>query len=185
MDISDTNPLADSLVYMASLPVSWSPRDEKCPDSEYIRIAEHNEHVLRCVNLLGEQLIEKIDEETDSAIVRLEAKVNLLLELVSKLDQRINLIPEAEEVRLTSGGIEWKSNDSPPTVGSTVWINLYIDNRIPEAMKIPAMVLTVHEELHGFTAGAKYELLGEVVQELMEKMIFRHHRRMIAQSRAE
>ncbi len=185
MDISETNPLADSLVYTAILPLSWLPRKDECQDSEYARIAEHNEHILRCANLLGEQFIEMIDEEADSTLVRLEAKVNLLLELVSKLDQRMSQIPGADEVKVASGGIEWKCNDTPPTVGSSIWINLYLDTRIPEAMKIPAKVIAVSEEPGGTTVGARYECLGEMVQELMEKMIFRHHRRMVAQSRAE
>ncbi len=186
MDNLDTNPLADSLVYTARLPISWSPRDPSGSDSEYVRVAEHNEHVLRCANLLGEQHRDRVDEEseTDSALMRLEVKVNLLLELVAQLDQRTNQIPEATEVRLASGGIEWKCGDTPPALDSTVWINLYIDNRIPDAMKIPARVLTLREEPPGSNVGAKFESLGEMVQEHLEKMIFRHHRRMIAQSKA-
>lgn len=187
MDNSDTNPLVDSLVYAASLPLSWSAREDGYPDVNYISIAEHNEHVLRCANLLSEHLRDKMEEETemDSALMRLEAKVNLLLELVSKLDQRVDQIPDASEIRLASDGIEWICNDSPPTEGHSIWVNLYIDSRIPEAMTIPARVLTVCEGLRGFTVVARYELLGEVVQEQMDKMIFRHHRRMIAQSRCE
>ena len=186
MDNSEANPLADSLVYTATLPLSWTPRDHDCSDSEYVRVAEHNEHVLRCANLLGEQIRERVDEEseTDSALMRLEAKVNLLLELVSKLDQRINQIPEAIQVRLASNGIEWICGGTPPALDSSIWINLHIDNRIPEAMKIPARVLTLCEEPNGTSVGAKFESLGEIAQELMEKIIFRHHRRMVAQSRA-
>jgi hypothetical protein len=187
MENSDISPLADSLVYTATLPVSWEPRDEACPDSEYARISEHNEHVLRCANLLGEQLVERHEDETeaDTALMRLEAKVNLLLELVSKLEQRISQIPEASQVRLASAGMEWTSRLSPPPAGSSIWINLYIDNRIPDAMQIPARVLTLGEGRHGTIVGARFEQLGEVAQELLEKMIFRHHRRQIAKSRGD
>ncbi len=187
MEISDTTPFADSLVITASLPLSWSGREQECPDNEYTRIAEHNEHVLRCVNLLGEQVREKVDEETetDSAMMRLEAKVNLILELVSRLEQRISRTPEVTDIRLASGGVEWGCNGIPPAIGSHIWIELHIDNRVPEAMKIPARVLTVVEKAGAFTILAVFESLGEVVQELLDKLIFRHHRRMIAQSRAE
>ena len=186
MDNLETNPLADSLIYVDSLPVSWTPRDDALPENGYSRISEHNEQVLRCANLLGEQVREKIDEvsETDSALMRLEAKVNLLLELVSKLDQRTNQIPSLTEVSLTAGGIEWKYQNTPPGIGESIWINLYLDNRIPEAMKIPARVLTVCEEERGASICARFENMGDVVQDQMEKMIFRHHRRTVAQSRA-
>ncbi len=187
MNNSDTNPLADSLVYAAFMPLSWSVREEGDHESYYIRAAEHNEHILRCTNLLAEQPRDKVEEEgeSDSALMRLEAKVNLLLEMVSKLDQRINQIPDRSEIKLASAGIEWICGDSPPAIGSSIWIKLHIDHRIPEAMNIPARVITVREEPGGAAVGARYESIGEVVQEQMEKMIFRHHRRMIAQSRAE
>jgi len=187
MEISDINPFADGLVITASLPLSWSERELECPDNGYTRIAEHNEHVLRCVNLLGEQMREKVEEEveTDSAIIRLEAKVNLLLELVSRLEQRINQTPEVTDIRLASGGVEWGCHGTPPDIGLPIWVYLHIDNRVPEAMKIPARVMTVVEDADKSTVVAGFEALGEMVQELLEKMIFRHHRRMIAQSRAE
>ncbi len=187
MNNSDTSPLADSLVYVASLPLSWSVREEGYPESYYISIAEHNEHILRCVNLLGEQPRDKAEEESESdlALIRLEAKVNLLLEMVSKLDQRINQTPDTTEIKLASAGLEWLCCDSPPAADSSIWIKLHIDRRIPEAMKIPARVVTVCEEPGGVAVGARYESIGEVVQEQVEKMIFRHHRRMIAQAKAE
>jgi len=187
MDNSDTNPLADSLVYTAAMPLSWSDRGEEAAHDNYIRIAEHNAHILRCVNLLEEQHRERGEEEaeSDSALMRLEAKVDMLLEMVAKLDQRLSQIPASGVVSISSQGIEWSCSDSPPTVGGNIWINLYVDNRIPEAMQIPATVLTVDEGAGGYTVAARFVALGEQVQEQLEKLIFRHHRRMIAQSRVE
>lgn len=185
MGNSDINPFESSLAYIDRLPVSWNPRDEALIDSNYTRIDEHNEQVLRCVNLLGEQLKEKTedDSETDSALMRLEAKVNLLLELVSKLDQRISQIPNLTEVRLAATGIEWLCHDTKPAVGDEIWVNLYLDNRIPDAMKIAAKVITVSEDTKGIVVTALFESMGGTAQDQMEKMIFRHHRRMIAQSK--
>ncbi len=186
MDNKDKNPLEDGLVYVGSIPVSWGPRGDVFPDNSYTRITEHNEHVLRCANLLGEQIRDRVEDEseTDLALTRLEAKVNLLLELVSKLDQRTEQIPGLAEVRLAATSIEWKCQDSPPGIGDNVWVNIHLDNRIPEAMKIAARVLTVREDAHGAIVCAEFEFLGGVVQDQMEKMIFRHHRRRIAQSRS-
>ncbi len=180
---SDINPLADGLVYEDLLPLSWAARSE---ESNYTRVAEHNEHVLRCANLLGEQIREKTDEESEaeSALMRLDSKVNLLLELVSKLNQRTNMIPNATDVRLGAAGVEWKCQGMPPQIGSNIWIELYLDNRIPEAMKIPATVLTLYEEGQGSTVSARFEGLGDIVRDQMEKMIFRHHRRRVAQARS-
>lgn len=186
MGNSDINPLAGSLSYLDSLPVSWDPRDDASPQGNYTRTAEHNEHVLRCVNLLGEQLKDKIEDEseTDSALLRLEAKVNLLLELVSKLDMRTHQVPGLTEVRLAASGIEWLCQDAAPNVGDAIWVNIFLDNRIPEAMRIAAKVLLVNQTAKGMIVGAIFEPMGGTEQDQMEKMIFRHHRRMIAQSKS-
>jgi hypothetical protein len=186
MTNQDRNPLSDSLIYEDLLPLSWAVRDEQSQAINFSRVAEHNEHVLRCVNLLGEQIKEKIEDEseTDSAMIRLEAKVNLLLEMVSSLGSNRGHQPDATQIRLAATGIEWNCREQPPAVGENIWIKLHIDNRIPEAMKLAARVLTVSKAEPGVTVCASFEQLGEAVQDQMEKMIFRHHRRMVAQSKS-
>ncbi len=186
MDNSDINQLEGSLSYVDTLPLSWDSRGDAFPESNYTRISEHNEHVLRCVNLLGEQLKEKIEDEseTDQALLRLEAKVNLLLDLVSNLEQRARQVPSLTEIRLAATGVEWLCRESAPAPGESIWVNIYLDNRVPEAMKIAAKVLAVTEEAKGRVVSAMFESMGGTVQDQMEKMIFRHHRRMIAQAKS-
>ena len=183
MTNSDGNPLAGSLVYEDLLPLSWSVRKD---GANYVRVAEHNEHVVRCVNLLGEQIKDRMDDESEaeSALARVEAKVNLLLEMVSRLDRQKNDIPDAIQVRLAAGGVEWKSDAQAPAAGDKIWVNLYIDSRIPEAMQLAANVVSVSADGETATVCARFEEMGEVVQDQLEKMIFRYHRRMVAQSRS-
>ncbi len=185
MTISETNPLSDSLTYEDLLPVSWVARKHDSQSINYARVDEHNEHVIRCVNLLGEPAKEKTDEEseTESALIRLEAKVNLLLEMVTKLDRASVDLPDAAQVRLSAAGIEWGCKEQPPAEGDRIWINIYVDNRIPEAMKLAARVLTLNDAGGVTAVTARFEDMGEVVQDQLEKMIFRHHRRMVAQSK--
>jgi hypothetical protein len=186
MKNSDTNPLADSLIYEDLLPLTWSSIDGEAQVVNSARVSEHNEHVLRCVNLLGEQIKEKLDEEgeTESALVRLEAKVNLILEMLSSLDRARGDTPDTTQVRLAAGGLEWDCKEQPPAEGDTIWIKLNIDNRVPEAMQLAAQVLSVSVEGQQTTVCAKFEQMGEAVQDQLEKMIFRHHRRMVAQSKS-
>ncbi len=183
---SDTNPLADSLVYEDMLPLFWSARVDGSPPVNLARVSEHNEHVMRCVNLLGEQIKEKIDEvsETESALMRLDAKVNLLLEMVSNLSRdRIDL-PEVNKVRLASGGMEWWCQKNTPAAGDNIWVTLHIDSRIPESLKLAARVISVSADEFGSRVAVRFEEVGEVVQDQLEKMIFRNHRRKVAQSRS-
>ncbi len=182
----DTNPLADSLVYEDMLPLFWETREDGSQSLNLARVSEHNEHVMRCVNLLGEQIKEKIDEESESesALMRLDAKVNLLLEMVSNLGRNRIELPSDTLVRLASGGIEWLCKESAPALGGNIWITLHIDSRIPEALKLAASVISVSADQSGTMVVARFTEMGEAVQDQLEKMIFRNHRRMVAQSRS-
>jgi hypothetical protein len=186
MTNSDINPFSNSLVYEDMLPLSWCVRGQGEQFLNHARVAEHNEHVMRCVNLLGEQIYDKLDEEseTDSALIRLEAKINLILEMVSNLDRDSIDLPDATQVKLAAGGIEWRCQGTPPGEGDDILVSLYVDNRIPEAMKLAAKVLTVDDDGSGTVVCARFEEMGEAVTDQMEKMIFRNHRRLVAQSKS-
>lgn len=186
MTNSDANPFANTLVYEDMLPLNWGIREQGAQAPNHARVAEHNEHVMRCVNLLGEQIIDKVDEEseTDSALIRLEAKVNLILEMVSNLDRNSTNLPDVTQVKLAAGGIEWRCQGVLPGEGDDIWVTIYVDNRIPEAMKLAARVLTVVADGSEAVVCARFEEMGEAVQDQMEKMIFRNHRRMVAQSKS-
>ncbi len=185
MTNSETNPLADTLVYEDRLPLVWSARSDDAQAENYARIAEHNEHVMRCVNMLSDQIREKGDDEseTESAVVRLEAKVNLLLEMVSRMEREKSDLPDTTHTRLAAAGIEWNCLGDPPGMGDEIWISLYIDDRVPEPLKLAACVISVSGSGPGAVVCARFEEMGESVRDQLQKMIFRHHRRMIAQSR--
>jgi hypothetical protein len=187
MTNSEINPLSDSLIYEDQLPLSWETRDENSQSVSFIRVAEHNEYVIRCVNLLGDQIREKSDEdsEAESTLIRLEAKVNLILEMLSNLNRDRSDVPQAAQVRLAATGIEWSSQEQPPAEGAKIWVKLYVDSRVPEAMQLAAQVVKVSDVGHGATVYARFEEMGEAVQDQLEKMIFRHHRRMVAQAKSK
>lgn len=186
MTNSDTNPLADSLVYEDLIPLAWAAIEGDFKAINLSRLAEHNEHVLRYAGMLAEQIRDKADEEseTDTALLRLDAKVNLLLEMLANLDRHKRNIPDATQVRLSAAGVEWRGQGAMPAEGDRVWVDLYIDDRIPEAIRLPALVLRVSEEGSDTLICARFEEIGEPVRDRLEKMIFRHHRRLVAQSRS-
>lgn len=169
------------------LPLSWAAIEEESPAVNYHRVAEHNEHVLRCVNLLSDQIKEKVDDESEaeSALVRLEAKVNLILEMLSKLVIERDDTPQPVQVKVAATGIEWFCMEQQPSVGDKIWLKLYVDNRVPEALQLAGQVETVSDRSSGAVVYAHFEAMGEGVQDQLEKLIFRNHRRMVAQSKAK
>lgn len=181
----ETSQLSNSLAYEDMLPLSWEVMDEGSQAINLARVAEQNEHVLHCINLLSDQITEKVDDEseTESALLRLEAKVNLILEMLSKLAGDRDDIPQPVQVRVAATGIEWICMEQQPAEGDRIWIQLHIDNRVPEAVCLPAQVEAVAAASSGAVVFARFEDIGSGVQDQLEKLIFRHHRRMVAQSK--
>lgn len=181
---SESSPLEGVLVYEGSLPIAWEARSETGAEWELARASEQNEHLLRYANLLGEQHRERLDDETeaDSRLSRIESKVDLLVDLFSRLLEQGENTMQASPVRLSGAAIEWRSS-TPPDPGIAIWIQLQLDRRLPGALRLPARVLEVTAEGDEKRITAGFQTLGEGVQDQLEKIIFRHHRRQVALSR--
>jgi hypothetical protein len=181
----ESHPLEDTLIYEDELPLQWQGRDDQRHGESMTRIAEKNERLLRSINLLAEQGHEKPEEEGEheAALIRLETKVDLLLDLFSRIGTDAAGLPPSAPVRLSAKGMQWLSEGEAPVAGQSVWIRLYLEPRLPEAVQFPAQILGVETEGPQHKVLARFESLGEGAQNLLEKMIFRHHRRQVAQQR--
>jgi hypothetical protein len=101
-----------------------------------------------------------------------------VLDMVGQVLAHQMSLPPRTAVRLSATHLYWTSA-SPPAAGSHGIAEVYLSPRYPRALRLSGTVEAV-EQGHariGLTA------LGEGVQELLEKLIFRHHRRQIAQAR--
>ena len=139
-----------------------------------------NEETLRVILSLDEHHVEASDENPEFAqeVQRLETKINLILELVSQVLARQLQLPEALPVRLSAHEIEWLTATAP-VPGSSVLLEIYVCTRYPRPLWLPATVQGVADG----RVRAVFGDLGETVQDLIEKLIFRHHRRQIAATR--
>jgi len=166
-----------ALVLEDRLPLHWR-LPEMSGATSYQQLS--NEETLRVILSLDDYHVDVSDENPEFAheVQRLETKINLILELVSQVLARQLQLPEALPVRLSAHEIEWETVTTP-AIGSTVLIEAYVCPRYPRPLFLPA---TVKDSVGG-RVRAVFEDLGEPVQELIEKLIFRHHRRQIAATR--
>jgi hypothetical protein len=139
-----------------------------------------NEETLRVILSLDDHHVEASDENPEFAheVQRLESKINLILELVSQVLARQLQLPEALPVRLSAHEIEWQTASALAS-GSPVLLEIYVSPRYPRPLFLPATV----KDSSGGRVRAVFDGLGEPVQDLLEKLIFRHHRRQIAATR--
>ncbi len=146
---------------------------------------------LRRNNLLTFSLLETLSDQQSAAhephhsspeLQRIENKLNLLIDMLSKLcgesEQHRVLIP----VRLSCKGIEWQS-DAAPDDAASLLLEIYPDGEMQHALKIIARVVSVAEQDGRYFVRTRFTSLDEVERNHLEKWIFAHHRRMVAQIR--
>ena len=67
-----------------------------------------------------------------------------------------------------------------PAVGSSGLLAVYINSALPQPVKIPCVVAGERQQDNQRVAQMRFIGLSEAVVEQLEKLIFRHHRRLVA-----
>jgi hypothetical protein len=177
--------LGDGLIFEEALPVVWTAG----PLAEGLALARlnaDNHQLLGAESSLDEVRVHEALKDESPALVhelqRLEYKMNILLRLTAELALRNSALPPPQRIRLTSRALEW-FGEQTPAVGSTGLLAVYVNSALPQAVKIPCVV--VGERLVDSVRGAqmRFSGLSEAVIELLDKLIFRHHRRLVAGAR--
>jgi hypothetical protein len=177
--------LGDGLIFEDSLPVAWTPG----PLAEGLTLARlnaDNQQLLGAESSLDEVRVHEALKDESPALVhelqRLEYKMNILLRLTAELSLRSSGLPPAQHVRLTSRALEW-FGEQTPAVGSTGLLAVYVNSVLPQAVKIPCVVAGERLQDNIRAAQMHFRGLSEAVVEQLEKLIFRHHRRLVAGAR--
>jgi hypothetical protein len=177
--------LGDGLVFEEALPVVWTAG----PLAEGLALARlnsDNHQLLGAESSLDEVRVHEALKDESPALVhelqRLEYKVNILLRLTAELALRNSGLPQAERVRLTPRALEW-FGERTPAVGSTGLLAVYINPALPQPVKIPCVVAGERLQDGLRVVQMRFNGLSEAVVEQLEKLIFRHHRRLVAGAR--
>ena len=173
--------LGDSLVFEDLRPVAFAPG--ALPGGiELAHLNSDNHQLLAAEASLEEARVHEALKDESPALVhelqRLEYKLNILLRLVADLSLRHNALPPARAIRLTSRGLEWRG-DGPP-VGASGLLSLYINPALPQPLKIPVRIVAERSADGQRIAQLEFCGLSDAVAALLDKLIFRHHRRLVA-----
>lgn len=177
--------LGDGLIFEDALPLAWT-LGPLADASGLARLNADNHQLLVSESTLDEVRVHEALKDESPALVhelqRLDFKLNVLLKLVAELATRQYGLPSPRRVRFSSTGLEWIGDDAPG-IGSGGLLMLYVNPTLPHPLMLPATVVgeVLHNELRA--AQLKFTGLSESVVELIQKFIFRHHRRLVAGSR--
>ena len=178
--------LSGGLIFEELLPLAWvaGPLPH---GADLARLNADNHQLLGAEYSLEEVRVpEALKEESQALLhelLRLEYKLNVLLRLTADLAARSAALPPQQPIRLGAHGLEWIGAGAPP-VGQSGMLQVYINPALPQPLKIPCVV--VGERMHNGERVAQLEFreLSEAVVDMLEKLIFRHHRRLVKGARA-
>lgn len=158
----------------ARLPLAWAAA-HAFPQS---LLAEWMHGNLVCLQALA--ALESHEKDIDAgatgehAAGRLEAKVDLLLQLVGELMRKQQPSPPSMDVVLDAQEVIWDSA-APIAAGSEGVLTLFLSPRLHWPLTLPVQVTGVQ----GTKVHAKLIHLSEDVQEWLERTLFRYHRRAL------
>jgi len=177
--------LGDGLIFEDTLPLGWTP-GPPADDASLARLNADNHQLLVADSSLDEVRVPDALKDESPALVhelqRLDYKLNILLRLTAELAMRQSGLPPPRRVKLSATGLEW-IGDGRPEIGTSGLLLLYINPALPQPLKLAASAVgeTTHKELAA--TQLQFTRMSESVVELIEKFIFRHHRRLVAGSR--
>jgi hypothetical protein len=178
--------LGDGLIFEELLPLAWVA-GPPAQGLSLARLNADNHQLLGAESSLDEVRVSEALKEESPALVhelqRLEYKLNILLRLTAELASRSNPLPPAQRTRLGSRGLEWFGEAAPP-VGSTGLLYVYINPALPQPLKIPCVVAGDRLQEKERVAQLQFRELSDAVVQMLDKLIFRHHRRLVAGARS-
>lgn len=186
MSVGDNDPLSGGLCYQESLAVHWEEASEGELPQWLIAADDLNERMLATLVTLqeGQAESQENDQERSPELVRIEAKLELLLEMVSQLMEVPGERGKCYPVHLGAEGVAWEGDLSPlPRVGQWLWLEVKLDGRLPKPLRFYGRVFSVEVSGPGHRVTLAFETLSQRVGDLLEKVIFRQHRRQVAMIR--
>jgi hypothetical protein len=159
------------IAYRTCLPLGW-----RTGTVDEAQLAYSNIALLRALAIVESATPER-EHEADSHLAksmeRLETKLDIVMSMLSRLSLQHVDIPPPVEVTLTSDTVEWSCGENAPRSGDTILISLYLSPKLPEALQLPAHVMTS-------TAGtctAEITCKDAEFEEWLTRTLFRYHRR--------
>jgi hypothetical protein len=183
-DGADTVVLYEELAFQDVLPVSWKPMVNAIDRELTASFDERNLRLLQAWEAMDEHVpIDKQSVEDApyaAEILRLDMKLNLLLDLVGQLVVASHPRPHSVPVRFNALGAMWRGTGTLPEAGEQGILDIYLRDSLSEPLRMAGRVTSVTPE-----GGIKVKFLpmGEAVSDILEKLAFRRHRRQIAGAR--
>ena len=164
-----------------------SPPDSVTLRQQYAR----NEMLLRVSIALQDPHEVEERGEVSAELARMDLKLDLLISIVQQLVTAKQAVPPAVPVTLTAEGISWPLRDGSQLSSLTdeapqgpyampVVAELYVNPVVPMPLCLYGKMSQVNDQDGEPSWQVVFDNPGESIVDLLEKLIFRYHRRAIA-----
>jgi hypothetical protein len=157
------------------------------PEARQRAALARGETLMRALALLDDARADDAESpECDPALRRLEAKVDLIVGMLGALLQRDQPVDPVRALHWSSRGamVELDAGEVP-VVGDACVLRLQPSDTLPEALLLPAHVLAVDTSDTGARAWLRFDPLPAALEALLERHLFRLHRRAVAERRRQ
>jgi len=173
----------DRLIYEDKVPLAIELLDAPMTDVDILHDTNANERLLRSMSVHEENDLADTDNEMSdlqNEVRLLNHKVNLLMTILSDLVKLQLTLPETTHIKFNTRGIRFcvdPGNKIFP-VGKLVRLSMYLSQDIPKPLVFLAEIVEF-DDTGGWVSA---RLLGQsnATKALLDKVIFRHHRRQVA-----
>lgn len=171
-------------VLSGEFPLHWERVSPTQLEQERDSVRDSNETTLRNYYLLDERTQEPADDRDESApeLVRIEQRLNLVIELLGQvLSHSLNL-PSAAPCLLSRKSFEWSASVAP-SPGECVRLALFLHAHYPKPLVLFGQVTQVVRNADTSRVTVQLAQLSESVGDWLDRLIFRAHRRRVALTR--
>jgi hypothetical protein len=175
-DGADTVVLYNELAYEEVLPVTWAALSGTL-DAAAAGFAERNVRLLQALAAIEDHGVADKPDESAPDLTRLDFKINLLLDLVGQLVVANRPRPAPVAIRFNSQGALWHAPAPLPAAGTLGVAEIHLRDFLAEPLRLVGTLTQVSTDGE---LTVRFAPVGEPLADLLERLIFRHHRRQVA-----
>ncbi|WP_374353554.1 PilZ domain-containing protein [Chitinimonas sp.] len=159
----------------ARLPVQW--------EGDTVGNMAEGSLLLRVLALLESQAVQDDDDSPEALRWQaMEARIDLCLQLLAQLLARNAPPPAAVPLRLASSQLAWESAQALAQ-GMAGAVAIWLSPLLPRPLLLPARISACDAHGDAFWITAQFDVLDSQLQDLLDKTIFRKHRREVFERR--
>jgi hypothetical protein len=168
---------SEEYLHADSEPLAWPPAPELLQ-----RLAERNANTLATLAALEERRADAGDDDSPlmQEMLRMDAKLTALVEIVNQLLVPAATLPPRQNLRFNAVGALLPAALVPPGEG------LLLRLRFDACRSLPLeMAARVGQRCDDGRFFAAFAAQGEAQGDAIERLVFRHHRRRVAEARQQ